>query len=203
MDDLDGGLKKVTGADTEGTEDTEGRPGGSGSCQLRKWRVACPARCLTRRGHLSGCAADRVPERLRVAEQMGASATLDATQDDVVDGFKRHAGKRPDVVLECVGVPGTQQLAMDYAPMGGRIVVLGVCMAPDTIRPVKAMTKELQVNYVYMYRREEFELTIDLLDRERLDPSPMLTRTVGFDDFPQAFEALKVDKTACKVVLQP
>ena len=99
-------------------------------------------------------------------------------------------------------MPGSQQLAMDCAPMGGRIVVVGVCMAPDTIRPVKALTKELQINYVFMYRRQDFDLTLDLLDRERIDPSPMLTREIGFDDFPGAFEALKSDKTACKVMLR-
>jgi threonine dehydrogenase-like Zn-dependent dehydrogenase len=146
---------------------------------------------------------DRVPERLALAARLGATATVDVTDEDVVGTFKRHAGQRPDVVLECIGVPGTQQLAMDYAPMGGRVVILGVCMAPDTIRPVKAITKELQINYVYMYRRQEFELTIDLLNRELIDPSPMLTGTVGFAEFPQAFAALKTDKTACKVLLIP
>ncbi|MGE0482691.1 MAG: alcohol dehydrogenase catalytic domain-containing protein [Gammaproteobacteria bacterium] len=141
--------------------------------------------------------------RRALAERIGATATVDPGSESVPGACKRIAGRRPDVILECVGVPGTQQLAMDYAPMGGRIVVLGVCMAPDRIQPVKALTKELQINYAYMYSRQEFELTIDALDRERIDPSPMLTRTVGFADFAAAFEGLKTDKTACKVMLNP
>ncbi|MGR8919710.1 MAG: zinc-dependent alcohol dehydrogenase [Gammaproteobacteria bacterium] len=146
---------------------------------------------------------DRVDARLRLAEKLGASATVNASDEDVAGAFKRHAGRRPDVVIECIGIPGALQLAMDYAPTGGRIVVVGVCMAPDTISPVKALTKELQVNYVFCYQRQDFELTVDLLDREIIDPSPMLTGRVGFDDFPAAFEALKHDKTACKVLLVP
>lgn len=146
---------------------------------------------------------DYVPERLVMAERMGATATVDAGKQDVVGTFKREAGKRPDVVIECVGLPGTQQLAMDYAPMGGRIVILGVCMAQDRFTPVKALTKELTISYAYMYRRQEFQLAIDLMDRERIDPSPMLTRTVGFDEFPATFEAMKRDKSACKVLLVP
>ncbi len=146
---------------------------------------------------------DFVPERLALAERLGATGTIDAKKESVVGAFKRRAGQRPDVIIECVGLPGTQQLAMDYAPMGGRIVVLGVCMAPDRIQPVKALTKELQINYAYMYRRQEFELTIDLMNRERIDPTPMLTGTVGFDSFAKTFEALKTDKTACKVQLDP
>jgi (R,R)-butanediol dehydrogenase/meso-butanediol dehydrogenase/diacetyl reductase len=146
---------------------------------------------------------DKVPERLALAEKLGATATIDATTENVIACFKREAGARPDVVLECIGVPGTQQLAMDYCPAGGRVVVVGVCMAPDTILPVKAISKELQINYVFMYRKRDFEITLDLMDRGRIDPSPMLTRTVGFQDFPAAFEALKTDKTACKVLLTP
>jgi len=146
---------------------------------------------------------DFEPARLAVAARMGATATVDARTQDVVGTCKREAGKRPEVIIECVGVPGTQQLAMDYAPMGGRLVILGVCMAQDRFMPVKAITKELTVNYAYMYRRQEFELAIDLMNRERIDPSPMLTRTIGFEEFPQTFEALKRDKTACKVLLLP
>ena len=146
---------------------------------------------------------DFVPERLALAERLGATATIDAGEESVVGAFKRHAGQRPDVIFDCVGLPGTLQLATDYAPMGGRIVVIGVCMAPDRLQPVKALTKELQINFVYMYRRQEFALTIDLMNRERLDPTPMLTRTVGFAEFTGAFEALKTDKTACKVLLDP
>ena len=146
---------------------------------------------------------DKVPARLALAARMGATATINASVEDVVSAMKRMSGGRPDVVLECIGVPGTQQLAMDYAPAGGRIVVVGVCMALDTIRPVKAISKELQINYVFMYHKRDFEITIDLMDRGMIDPSPLCTRTVGFADFSAAFDALKTDKTACKVILEP
>ena len=146
---------------------------------------------------------DKVPARLALAEKVGATATINATNENVVAAYKRHAGTRPDVVVECIGVPGAQQLAIDYCPTGGRIVVVGVCMAPDTITPVKAITKELQINYVFMYRKRDFEIVIDLMDRGRIDPTPLLTRVVRFEEFPAVFEALKTDKTACKVLLDP
>lgn len=146
---------------------------------------------------------DKVPARLALAEKLGASLTLDPAREEVLPALRRLGERRPAVVMECIGVPGTQQLAMDHAPVGGRIVVVGVCMAPDVLRPIRAITRELQVNYVYMYRRQEFELTLDLLDRERIEPDAMLTGTVEFAQFPSAFEALKTDKTACKVMLVP
>jgi threonine dehydrogenase-like Zn-dependent dehydrogenase len=54
-----------------------------------------------------------------------------------------------------------------------------------------------------MYRKQDFEITVDLLDRGRIDPTLMITRSVSFAEFPQTFEALKTDKSACKVLLTP
>ncbi len=146
---------------------------------------------------------DKVPSRLALATTLGATATVDAGRENVIEVFKREAGGRPEVVIECIGVPGAQQLAIDYAPAGGRIVVVGVCMAPDTVLPVKAISKELQINYAYMYRKRDFEIVIDMLERERIHPDAMLTKTVGFNEFPAAFDALKSDKNLCKVMLEP
>ena len=146
---------------------------------------------------------DKVPARLELATRMGATATVNASVEDVVGTCKRAAGGRADVILECIGVPGTQQLAMDYAPSGGRIVIVGVCMAPDTVLPPKAISKELQINYVFMYRKRDFEITIELMDQGRIDPTPLLSSVVSFDDFPTAFTSLKTDKSACKVLLEP
>ncbi len=146
---------------------------------------------------------DLAPERLALAARCGATDGIDARKENVVERFKRIAGVRPDVVFDCVGVPGSQQLAMDYAPSNGRIVVAGVCMQPDRIVPVKAITKELTVSYVYMYGRKDFALAIEMLDSGRIDASAMLTDEVGFDRFPAAFDALRTDKRQCKVMLRP
>ena len=146
---------------------------------------------------------DKVPARLELAAKIGATATVNASVEDVIGTCKRAAGGRADVILECIGVPGTQQLAMDYAPSGGRIVIVGVCMAPDTVLPPKAISKELQINYVFMYRKRDFEITIELMDQGRIDPTPLLSSVVSFDDFPTAFTSLKTDKRACKVLLEP
>lgn len=146
---------------------------------------------------------DLVSDRVARAAQFGATDGIDAAHENTVGRFKQIAGARPDVVFDAVGVPGSQQLAMDCAPAGGRVVVAGVCMQPDRILPVKAITKELQVNYVFMYLKQDFAFAIDMLAQGRIDASAMITDTVGFDGFPQAFEALKTPTTQCKVMLVP
>ena len=142
-------------------------------------------------------------ERADRAARLGATGVIHAGSEDVTAAFKRECGRRPDVVFDCVGVPGSQQLAMDYAPTNGRVVVAGVCMHPDRILPVKAVTKELDVRYVFAYGKRDFEITIDMLARGRIDASAMLGETVGFDAFPAAFESLRTDKSRVKVMLEP
>jgi (R,R)-butanediol dehydrogenase/meso-butanediol dehydrogenase/diacetyl reductase len=146
---------------------------------------------------------DLQASRVEKAAVVGATDGIDATREDVVGTFKRIAGTRPSVVFDCVGVPGSQQLAVDYAPMDGHVVVVGVCMQRDTTIPVKAVTKELTVSYVFMYRKQDFQMTLDMLASQRIDPSAMLTDIVGFDAFADAFEALKHPSHQCKVLLEP
>ncbi len=141
--------------------------------------------------------------RLAKAAALGATDGIDASREDVVNRYKQIAGRRAEVVFDCVGIAGSQQLAMDYAPVNGRLVIAGLCMSADSIMPVKAVSKELSVKYSYMYERRDFELTLEMLDRGRIDPSPMITGVVGFDDFSAAFEGLKSPTGQCKILLDP
>ncbi len=146
---------------------------------------------------------DLSPERADRALAMGATAVVHARDEDVIAAVKRECGRRAEVVFDCVGVPGSQQIAMDCAPTNGRVVVAGVCMQPDRILPVKAITKELDVRYVFGYGKRDFAFTIDMLARRRVDASAMLSETVGFDAFSAAFEDLRTDKRRAKVMLCP
>src|SRR6202034_4169964 len=55
--------------------------------------------------------------------------------------------KRP-VFFECVGVPGILDGIMASAPLYSRVVVAGVCVEPDTFRPVMAINKEIDLRFV-------------------------------------------------------
>ena len=149
------------------------------------------------------CVSDLSPARAAAAAGFGATRCIDASSENVVAACKEAAGSRPQVIFDCVGVPGSQQLCMDYAPLYGRIVVAGVCMQPDTTIPAKAITKELSLRYVYCYRRQDFEFTLDMLAAGRIDAGPMASHFVDFDGFPAAFEELKKPGDQCKVLLEP
>ena len=95
----------------------------------------------------------------------------------------------PGVIFDCVGVPGTLELVVDYAPFDARVIIVGLCMSRDTFAPARAITKELDLSFAFVYARQDFETVIDLIARERIDPSGMVSGCVGFASFPDAFES--------------
>ena len=146
---------------------------------------------------------DPIAHRRALAEQMGATATIDPSTEDVATAFDRVAGAAPGIVIECVGLPGLIQHAMDVAGNDARVTVVGVCMANDVLFPLTALQKELSTQYVLYYRMRDFSQTIAALDAGRIDPSPFMTATFGLDALPDRFEALKHPTTECKILLEP
>ncbi|MSP01533.1 MAG: alcohol dehydrogenase [Acetobacteraceae bacterium] len=108
-----------------------------------------------------------------------------------------------EVIFECVGVPGVLRQCMDLAPSCGQIVVVGVCRGEDTIFPRVAIRKELRLQFVLGYTREEFALALDLLASGRIDAAPLITGVVGLDLVPEMFEALRKPGDHAKVLIDP
>jgi (R,R)-butanediol dehydrogenase/meso-butanediol dehydrogenase/diacetyl reductase len=146
---------------------------------------------------------EKVSGRLEMADRFGATGVIDASEQVVAAAFHEQAGAAPDVIFECVGVPGLLQQCIMMAPARGRIIVVGVCMQPDTIVPGMAILKEVSLHFVVAYRKSDFRLTIDMLHGGRIAPDAMVTDIVGLDGFADAFETLKTPTTQCKVLLEP
>jgi threonine dehydrogenase-like Zn-dependent dehydrogenase len=106
-------------------------------------------------------------------------------------------------VFECVGVPGIIDGIITNVPLNTRVVVAGVCMEPDQIRPVMAINKEIDLRFVVGYGPLEFHDTLHLLADGKIDASPMITGTVGLDGVANAFDALADPETHAKIIIDP
>jgi (R,R)-butanediol dehydrogenase/meso-butanediol dehydrogenase/diacetyl reductase len=146
---------------------------------------------------------ERSAARRELSGRFGATDAIDPTAEEVLPTFEARAGGPPDLIYECVGVPGLLQECLGMAPRRSRVVVVGVCMEPDTILPFVAMAKEVTMQFVIAYERRDFELAIAMLEQKRIASDEMITDVVGLDDFCQAFESLKRPGRQCKVMLEP
>jgi (R,R)-butanediol dehydrogenase/meso-butanediol dehydrogenase/diacetyl reductase len=146
---------------------------------------------------------ERSPERRRVALALGASAVIDPAAEDVATRFAALSGGRPQIVFECVGLPGLLQQAIECAGVRGRVLVAGVCFGQDRIVPLTGLMKEVNVQFSQCYTEENFAQVIDAIATGRVHPEPMHTHTVGFQELPQVFEALRSNPQGCKVLIDP
>jgi aryl-alcohol dehydrogenase len=70
-------------------------------------------------------AVDRHASRLRLATELGATHTVDATADDPVDAVLQLCGGPADYALECTGVISVVRQAADSVGMLGTCVLIG------------------------------------------------------------------------------
>lgn len=137
------------------------------------------------------------------AGRLGATGLIDPAAGPVADAFRALTGGPPEVVFECVGVPGVLAQCLELAAVRGRVVVVGVCRHEDRILPRVAIRKELLLQFVLGYTEEDFRLSLDLLRQPSFKPREMISAEVTFDDLPAVFERLRCPNPHGKVLLKP
>ncbi len=113
------------------------------------------------------------------------------------------AGPKRPVIFECVGVPGMLDGIIAAAPFASRIVVVGLCMEEDRLRPPVAIGKEIDMRFVLGSTPLDFRDTLYLLAEGKVDASALVTGTVGLDGVDAAFDALGDPETHAKILIDP
>jgi len=156
-----------------------------------------------RMGAANVVVSEMTDQRRALAESVGATATIDAT-GNVLEQFADATGAMmPDVVIEAVGIPGMVQQAVDFVKPKGRVVVVGVCQQQDQIMPMVGIMKEVGIQFVLGYEPRDWDTVLSFMANDRLKVEHLVTHRVGFDAFPDAFEALRTPSDQCKVMLKP
>ncbi|MEJ7583874.1 MAG: zinc-binding dehydrogenase [Acidimicrobiales bacterium] len=151
-------------------------------------------------------AADFSPARRELAVRMGAAEAVDPRQERAIDAWRRIGGPSnggPLTIFEAVGVPGMLDDAMRMAPRDARIMVVGVCMERDTIRPMRGITRELTIGFALGYDPMEFADTLRRIAEGELDVAPLITGSVPVDGVAGAFEALADPDAHAKILVEP
>jgi threonine dehydrogenase-like Zn-dependent dehydrogenase len=107
------------------------------------------------------------------------------------------------VIFECVGVPGIIDEIVASAPLFSRVVVVGVCMGADRLRPAMAVNKEIELRFVVGYTPLEYRDTLHMLAEGKLNPAPLVTGVVGLHGVDAAFDALGDPEAHAKILIDP
>jgi (R,R)-butanediol dehydrogenase/meso-butanediol dehydrogenase/diacetyl reductase len=109
----------------------------------------------------------------------------------------------PEVVFECVGMPGSLSVGVDLVAPGGTVVALGMCMQADSVVPFVAGAKSVVLRFSAAYEMRDFEAAIDALDSGAAEPRAMISETISLGALPPVFEQLRHTHRGCKTLVQP
>ena len=156
---------------------------GSGSIGLSHLQLALLA------GASSVYVVDNISHRLDVARDMGASAVINAGEEDAAAKIIDLTGGRGvDVAFDCANVPETPNHAMESLARNGIFVFTGIVPTSfvtwDTER---ARRKGLTIKLVRR-SRHGYERALKLAEQGRIDLKPFITHRFPIEESAKAYE---------------
>src|SRR3954454_16578976 len=158
-------------------------------------------------------AVDIDAKKLEAAKRLGATHTVDSSQEDPVARIKEiaaqyHDGAEgADVVIEAVGRPETWKQAFYARDLAGTVVLVGV-PTPDMSVPelplidVFGRGGALKSSwYGDCLPTRDFPMLVDLYQQGRLDLDAFVSEEIGIDDVEAAFERMHHGDVLRSVVL--
>lgn len=161
--------------------------------------AACALAC----GAARVIAIDRVAERARQAEALGAIPVVTDEAGPVgrVQGLTD--GEGADLVVEAVGGSETLQLAFDLVRGGGRISAVGITAEESFEYPLmSALVRDLDFRIGIANVHREIDDVLALLEAGRVDPTRVVSHRMPLEEAAEAYR-LFASREATKVLLVP
>jgi threonine dehydrogenase-like Zn-dependent dehydrogenase len=148
--------------------------------------------------------------RCKKALELGATGTINASTDDVIEAAKElTGGKLFDVVVDASGNPDGLDSCVAIARSEGQVISFSLTgQRPVSFKHLDWMGKNLQLNATVIAATnqpvKEIRELVDLRDRGWVDPGLLKTHETSFDKLPDAYEMYRkredgVVKIAIKV----
>lgn len=141
-------------------------------------------------------AVDVNPDKLKTAQKLGATHTVDSSKQDAVQAIQELTGGfGADVVIDAVGRPETYKQAFYARDLAGRVVLVGV--------PTPEMTLELPLLDVFgrggalksswygdCLPSRDFPMLVDQYKLGRLDLDTFVSERIKLDEIEAAFDKM-------------
>jgi L-iditol 2-dehydrogenase len=137
--------------------------------------------------------------RLKIARECRVDHTVNVAKASLSDQLEKHYGPgKADVIFECVGEEATINQAISVARKGSEIIVVGVFDDRPRTDVGLIQDRELRLIGSLMYKAEDYEAAIRLINSRKIKLGPLMSRTFGFEDYPKAYRFL--EKSGDKVM---
>ncbi len=140
-------------------------------------------------------AVDLDDEKLELAQELGASETVNARTTDRPDKeIKRLTGGGVNIAFEAIGNPRTLSQAFDSLRRGGRLVVVGFCADSVPWAPSKIMFHEMEVMGSLGCSPADYPALIELVRRGRLKVAPLVSGRLPLHRINEGLDLLRHGK---------
>ncbi len=151
-------------------------------------------------------AVDAQPWKLDLAEKLGASHCVDASDGDPVAAVQALTGGGADFVFECIGLAATVQQAIGMTVRGGTAVLVGVVpiteMVPIPAADLTLQEKRLVGSYMGSNRfRFDMPKYVDFYMDGRLLLDEMISSRIGLDEVNEALDRMRKGEAARQVIV--
>jgi S-(hydroxymethyl)glutathione dehydrogenase/alcohol dehydrogenase len=152
-------------------------------------------------------AVDRVPSKLALARDSGATEGVDASQADPVAAVRELTGGRGvDHALEVVGRADTIRQAYEMTRRAGTVTIVGAGRFDDMVSfgAMQLMVDAKTVRgcvYGCTDPPRDFPEMVRLHREGHLDLDALVTRRIGLDDVDDAFRAMDAGEVARSVII--
>lgn len=151
-------------------------------------------------------AVDIEDSKLQKARELGATHTVNSTEQDPVEAIREHTGGfGADVVIDAVARPETYQQAFYARDLAGRVVLVGV---PDPKFSIELPMIELFGRggslksswYGDCLPSRDFPMLVDLYQQGRLDLDAFVTERTTLEKVQEAFDTMNRGEVLRSVV---
>ncbi len=142
------------------------------------------------------------PQRGAKALELGATAVLDPSQEDVVARLRALSGGGVDVAFEVTGVPAVLRQCIDATHYEGETVIVSIWEKEASFQPNTVVLKERSVTGIIAYR-DIFPAVMQLMTRGFFSAERLVTKRIRLDDIvTEGFETLVREKQQVKILVE-
>jgi (R,R)-butanediol dehydrogenase / meso-butanediol dehydrogenase / diacetyl reductase len=110
----------------------------------------------------------------------------------------------PACVVDCAGSPSSAQLGVELLAPRGRLLLVGLSLAPLQLSAPPIVIKEVEIRGVLTYNRRQFQSAIELLALGVIPVEALITNVVPLSEAEAAFQALSAPGSdQLKILLAP
>ena len=140
--------------------------------------------------------------RLEKAKECGADMVVNTRERDFGEAFVEFFGPdKADVIYDCAGNDVTMGQAIKYARKGSTIILVAVFAKMASVDLAVLNDHELDLNTSMMYRSEDYEKAIELVQEGKVRLMPLLSKRFPFREYLEAYKYIDENRESTMKVL--